>query len=52
MDDWKLFDSSGLLRRGIPEAEAKSLVDINHAEGNTSVYAIGPNDERYPAEGE
>lgn len=48
MDEWKLYDASGLIRSGLTQEQAENLVDVNVAEGNTEVYAMGPNGERYP----
>jgi hypothetical protein len=45
--EWKLCDASGVVRRELEETEAKFLVDNNLNMGNSDVYALGPNDERY-----
>lgn len=50
MGDWTLYDSTGPVRNNLDENTARELVDWNHDEGNTSVYALGPNGARYPTE--
>lgn len=48
MGEWTLYDASGPVRSGLTQEQAENLVDVNLGEGNTEVYAMGPNGERYP----
>lgn len=48
MDDWTLYDSTGPVRSGLDEDTARELVDWNHDNGNTGVYASSSNGQRYP----
>ncbi len=51
MGDWTLCDASGPVRSGLDfdgEEGAKALVDWNRENGNTAVYAQGPNGQHYP----
>jgi hypothetical protein len=48
MGDWTVYDGDEQVQAGLTEQAARDLVDWRRSHDETTVYALGPDDTRYP----
>jgi hypothetical protein len=48
MGDWTVYDGDTVIQADLTEQAARELTEWHRSHDETSVYALGPDDQRFP----